>query len=152
MLDLDLRVEEELVIEAVAGVDDGPQKIELGPLSGRLSGFVLAGEVFEEHLAIAGERDTPAALVRRRCGWGQPERARVGLGELKSLLLAAAESLHLLGEHVETSLELCNVGRSLLAPGGNRLGLHLVSRIGLLQRRAADLANRQEPDRQRTHR
>ena len=124
VLDLDLRVEEEAVVEPVAGVEDRPQVVELVGLAG--------GVVLIQHLAVAGDRHPGVDLVGGGRGRRQTQRAGLIDGHL-ALGLAAAQPLELLGEDLHAALELLHVDRvvlPLLRPGSAscRLGLRAFRR------------------------
>ena len=101
VLDLDLGVEDELVVEAVAGIQDGAQVVELRRSVRRV--------VFVQHLAVAGDRDALLDSVRRGRGGRQPHRARFVHGHL-DLRLAAPQPFDLLRQHLYPALKLLDVG------------------------------------------
>ena len=65
VLDLNLRIEEEPVVESVPGIQNGPKEIELARASRRLSRLVLIREVLIEHLAVARDRNARVPLIGR---------------------------------------------------------------------------------------
>jgi hypothetical protein len=107
VLELHLGVEQDAVIELVADVDDGPQRIEpVGPPGGDVT-FGLAGEVLVEHLAVATQRNALARLVDLRGRRSEPQDAGV---RLHDHVPAEAQLLELAGDRLELGLDPRQVG------------------------------------------
>ena len=100
MLDLDLGVEQELVVEAIAGIEDRPQEIQARRRRAARARLVLAVEVLEQHLAVAGERDAlRGAAIGLGSGRRNAEAARrssvnsiSGVSPLRSCSTSAAST------------------------------------------------------------
>jgi hypothetical protein len=119
VLDLDLRVEKELVVEAVAGIEDGAEDVETRRRRSTGTRLVLAPEVLEEHLAIAGQGDPGrGAAIDAHGGRGKAERLPTLIRHLDLLGLAAPELLEFRRKHVEAAAQLFNLRVLPLRAGG----------------------------------
>jgi hypothetical protein len=149
VLELDLRVEQEAVVELVAEVDDAAQEVEL-------VGAPFRGLV--EHLAVAADRQPVAGAVDLR--GRRPEAVLALVGPHRRL--AQLDLLQLAGDHVDPALELVQAigvggGFGLLAllahlPHLGAQGLELLAELlhlllggrGLALRRLGEAGHRQQ--------
>ena len=105
MLNLDLGVKEKFIVESIAGIQNRPQHVGLGPTLVRI--------VLNEHLTVTGNRHPLIYSVGRGRRGSEPQSPRLVWSE-PLLNLATAESLEFLTQHVYPAFEFGHIGLLLL--------------------------------------